>query len=41
MLLDQEGYRQLYLFPALLTFSCLLWYYLLHGRKVKSTSVKA
>lgn len=41
MLLDQVGYRQLYLFSAVLTFSCLIWYYLLHGRKVKSTSVKA
>ena len=34
MLLDQIGYRQLYLFSALLTMSCLLWYHLLHGRKV-------
>lgn len=33
MLLDQIGYRQLYLFSALLTLSCLVWYYLLHGRK--------
>ena len=33
MLLDQIGYRQLYLFSALLTLSCLAWYYLLHGRK--------
>lgn len=33
MLLDQIGYRQLYLYSALLTVSCLIWYYLLHGRK--------
>ena len=33
MLLDQIGYRQLYLFSALLTLSCAVWYYLLHGRK--------
>ena len=33
MLLDHIGYRQLYLFSALLTLSCLVWYYLLHGRK--------
>ncbi|WP_216936543.1 MULTISPECIES: MFS transporter [unclassified Acinetobacter] len=33
LLLDQVGYRQLYLFSALLTLSCLVWYYLLHGRK--------
>src|SRR5690606_36691454 len=33
MLLDQIGYRQLYPFSALLTLSCLAWYYLLHGRK--------
>ena len=33
MLLDQIGYRQLYLFSALLTLSCVVWYYLLHGRK--------
>lgn len=34
MILDQIGYRQLYLCSAVLTISCLLWYYLLHGRKV-------
>lgn len=33
MLLDQIGYRQLYLYSAVLTISCLIWYYLLHGRK--------
>ena len=33
MLLDQIGYRQLYLYSAVVTISCLIWYYLLHGRK--------
>lgn len=33
MLLDQIGYRQLYLYSAVLNISCLIWYYLLHGRK--------
>lgn len=33
MLLDQIGYRQLYLYSAVLTISCLIWYYLLYGRK--------
>ncbi|WP_180083319.1 MFS transporter [Acinetobacter sp. YH12102] len=33
ILLDQIGYRQLYLYSAVLTISCLIWYYLLHGRK--------
>ncbi|MGE8538785.1 MAG: MFS transporter, partial [Acinetobacter sp.] len=36
MLLDQIGYRQLYFYSAILTISCLIWYYLLHGKKAGS-----
>lgn len=34
-ILDQIGYSQLYLYSAIVTFSCLIWYFLLHGRYVK------
>lgn len=36
--LDQIGYQHLYLYSAVITLSCLLWYYLLHGRKVKAVA---
>lgn len=41
MLLDQIGYRQLYLVLALVSISGLIWYYLLHGRtaaKIQTSS---
>lgn len=37
-ILDQIGYQQLYLYSAIITLSCLLWYYLLHGRHHTATS---
>ena len=34
-ILDQIGYSQLYLYSAMVTVSCLVWYFLLHGRHVQ------
>ncbi|KGT46493.1 MULTISPECIES: MFS transporter [Acinetobacter] len=36
--LDQIGYEHLYIYSAIITFTCLIWYYLLHGRKAKAVA---